>query len=167
MGGVGANLTERGRFSRGGDGADWSRARFLCGAGERPGGRRFCRSGPRGFSRVGETIQPPAQRGEAGPPRAFRGGAAERLFGGNSGGSVFRGTSGGLFLFPPTKGRKRNWAGRLGIAPNRSKRHGRTGQPGEELRDWLNAGDEGKGTVVEAGRTSGRGLAPVSGGPAL
>jgi hypothetical protein len=249
------------RHGRGGDGADWPRARLSGGAGERPGGRRFHRSGHRGFSpsgsestasvagrgwvaallswrrgraaferrsrpriylpgpggtkQLGWVGANPTERGgsvagatertgpahvfRAGPgsdpgdgdstgaggvgsvasgndstastagrggaAACFRGGAAERLFGGNSGGSVFRGTSGGLFLFPPTKGRKRNWAGRLGIAPNRSKRHGRTGQPGEELRDWLNAGDEGKGTGVEAGRTSGRGLAPARGGP--
>ena len=116
---VGAGVVQsRGRWS-----GLAPRALFVRGRGATRGTAIPPERAPGVQSRQG-TIQPPAQRGEAGPPRVFRGGAAERLFGGDSEGSVSCGTSGGRFLFPADgatkaeelgiqrikRSRKRNWA---------------------------------------------------------
>ncbi|MBK8872197.1 MAG: hypothetical protein IPN19_14465 [Elusimicrobia bacterium] len=113
-----------------------------------------------GFDRVGKRFNR-QHSGRAGRRVLF---VAARQSGISAGtaGHCFRPGSAGLFHFPPTKGlRKRNWVGRLGVfATEANDARPGPGQPGRTARLAKLPG-QGKGTVVEAGWMSGRGLAPV------
>jgi hypothetical protein len=98
LGWFGATPTEREQFNRGGDGADWPRARLSCGAGERHRGRRFHRSGRRGFSRVGERFNRQHSGARLGRRASFVAARPSGFSAGTVGAQFFAGPAGGCFF---------------------------------------------------------------------